>query len=161
MPECSPQEQLTTPDRDQALFDHQFLVNVRGVVATVRAAAGVLSEGGRIVSIATSGAASTRVATPGIADYVATKSALVAYTKGWARDLGRQGITVNAVQPGPIDTEMNPGSGEMAEQLASQTALGRYGKPEDIAAAVGYLVGPEAGFVTGTVITVDGGLSML
>ncbi|MFE4967577.1 SDR family NAD(P)-dependent oxidoreductase [Streptomyces sp. NPDC056660] len=152
---------IDEPDRDQSVFDRQFQVNVYGVVATVRAAAGVLSHGGRIVSIATSGAASTRVAMPGIADYVASKSALVAYTKGWARDLGRQGITVNAVQPGPIDTEMNPESGDFAEELASMTALGRYGKPEDIAAAVSYLASPDAGFVTGTVITVDGGLSML
>jgi hypothetical protein len=92
-----------------------------------------LSEGGRIISIGS--IAGDTSPFPGIADYSATKAAVAAYTRGWARDLGPKGITVNNVQPGPIDTDMNPANGEFAEMQRAGTALGRYGKPEEVAAS--------------------------
>jgi 3-oxoacyl-[acyl-carrier protein] reductase len=94
---------------------------------------------------------------PGVADYSATKAAVAAYTRGWARDLGPKGITVNNVQPGPIDTDMYPAaSGEFAEVQKAATALGRFGKPEEVAAAAVFLAKPEAGYITGTTLNVDG-----
>jgi 3-oxoacyl-[acyl-carrier protein] reductase len=140
-----------------AAFDRQFAVNVGGVVAAVRAASGVLSEGGRIILIGSVVGETSPF--PGIADYSATKAALTGYTRGWARDLGSKGITVNNVQPGPIDTDMNPDEGDFAEVQRSRTALGRYGRPEEVAAAVAFLAGPAAGYITGTTLNVDGGFS--
>jgi 3-oxoacyl-[acyl-carrier protein] reductase len=101
------------------------------VAAAVRAAALYLGERGRIISIG-SGAGS-HSPWRGIADYSATKAAVAAYTRGWARDLGSKGITVNVIQPGPIDTDMNPANGALAEVQKAGTALGRYGKPEEVA----------------------------
>ncbi|WP_407929435.1 SDR family oxidoreductase [Herbidospora solisilvae] len=100
-----------------------------------------MADGGRIVSIGSTGATSMRFA--GGADYVASKAAVAAYTRGWSRDLGARNITVNVVQPGAIDTEMNPESGPAAEAMTSLTSLGRYGRPEEIAGAVAFLVGPD------------------
>ncbi len=90
-------------------------------------------------------------------DYSATKGAVSAYTKGWARDFGTRGITVNNVQPGPIDTDMNPEDGELAETLRAGTALVRYGQPEEVAAAVSFLASPAASYITGASLNVDGG----
>jgi 3-oxoacyl-[acyl-carrier protein] reductase len=89
--------------------------------------------------------------------YSATKFAVNGLTRGWARDLGPKGITVNAVQPGPIDTEMNPDAGDFAEVLKSATALGRYGKPEEVADAVAFLASPSSRYITGEILNVDGG----
>ncbi|MNI97978.1 Cyclic-di-GMP-binding biofilm dispersal mediator protein [compost metagenome] len=88
-----------------------------------------------------------------------SKSALVGLTKGMARDLGPQGITVNNVQPGPVDTDMNPASGEFAESLIPLMAIGRYGQVDEIASFVAYLAGPEAGYITGASLTADGGFA--
>lgn len=145
------------PQPDLAALDRQLAVNVKGVATAVRAAVPLMTDGGRIVSIGTTGA--VHVPFAGAADYVATKAAVAAYTRGWARDLGPRGITVNLVQPGAINTEMNPDDGPFAATLKGLAALGRYGQPEDIAAAVAFLAGPDAGYVTGATLNVDGGQS--
>jgi len=142
---------------DVAAVDNLWAVNVLGVAAAVRAAAAVMSEGGRIVTV--SSTVGSRVPFAGLSDYGAGKAALVGYTKGWARDLGPKKITVNAVRPGPIDTDMNPDNGTYDEYVKTAIALGRYGKPEEVAAAILFLAGPEAGYITGTTIDVDGGQS--
>lgn len=145
------------PQADLGAFDRQLDINVKGVVAAVRAAVPLMTDGGRIVSIGTTGA--VHIPFAGAADYVASKAAVAAYTRGWARDLGARGITVNVVQPGAIDTDMNPADGPFAETLKGLAALGRYGHPEDIAAAVAFLAGPDAGYITGATLNVDGGQS--
>ncbi len=145
------------PEADLAAFDRQIDVNVRGTVGAVRASVPLMADGGRIVSIGTTGA--VHIPFAGAADYVATKAAVAAYTRGWARDLGPRNITVNVIQPGAINTDMNPEDGAFAETLNKLAALGRYGQPEDIAAAVAFLVGPEASYITGATLNVDGGQS--
>ena len=107
----------------------------------------LMGQGGRIISIGS--VAGDTSPWPGVADYSATKGAVAAYTRGWARDLGPKGITVNNVQPGPIDTDMAPKEGEVADGLKARTALGRYGKPEEVAAAVSFLASPAAAYITG------------
>ena len=96
---------------------------------------------------------------PGIADYSASKAAVAAYTRGWARDLGPRGITVNVIHPGPIDTGMNPADGPSSDLQQAGTALGRYGRPEEIGAMVAFLAGQGAAFITGASIDVDGGVN--
>ena len=137
-------------------LDRLFAVNVGGVASAVRAVAPLMSEGGRIISIGS--VVGERSPFPGIGDYSATKAAVLGYTRGWARDFGPRGITVNNVQPGPIDTDMNPaGNGDFSAAQSAATALGRYGKPEEVAAAVAFLASPAAAYITGTTLTVDGG----
>lgn len=143
------------PAADVAALDRQIDINIKGVATAVRAAAPLLGDGGRIVSIGTTGA--DRISFPGVADYIATKAAVAAYTRGWSRDLGPRGITVNLVQPGAINTDMNPETAGHADALRAMTSLGRYGQPEDIAGAVAFLAGPDAGYITGATLTVDGG----
>jgi 3-oxoacyl-[acyl-carrier protein] reductase len=145
------------PQADVAAFDRQIDINVKGVVTAVRAAVPLMTDGGRIISIGTTGA--VHIPFAGAADYVATKAAIAAYTRGWSRDLGPRNITVNIIQPGAINTDMNPEDGPFAETLNKLAALGRYGQPEDIAAAVAFLASPEAGYITGATLNVDGGQS--
>jgi 3-oxoacyl-[acyl-carrier protein] reductase len=145
------------PSADVAGFARQYAINVGGVAAAVRAAAKIMGEGGRIISVGS--ALADRVPFGGMADYSATKAAVATYTKGWARDLGKKGITVNAVQPGPINTEMNPDQGDVAATLKAITALGRYGKAEEVAAAIVFLASPAAAYITGTTLDVDGGFA--
>lgn len=114
-----------------------------------------MKEGGRIIIIGSING--ERMTAPGGANYAATKAALVGYTHGWARDLGPRNITVNLVQPGPIDTDMNPDHTDFAKMIKKSVALGRYGKPEEIASAVAFLASGDASYITGATLTVDGG----
>ena len=142
---------------EQSLADIDALlaVNIRAVVLASQAAIAHLPDGGRIISIG-SGLAE-RVPFGGVTVYSMTKSALLSFNRGLARELGPRGITVNLVHPGSTDTEMNPADGETADAQLAGIALGHFGKPEDIAAAVAFLAGPGARQITGTSITVDGG----
>jgi 3-oxoacyl-[acyl-carrier protein] reductase len=138
-------------------LDRMLAVNVRSVFVASQEAARHMNDGGRIIHIGSTNA--ERVPFGGAAVYAMSKSALVGLTKGMARDLGPRGITVNNVQPGPVDTEMNPDDGDFAEQLKQLMAIGRYGKDEEIASFVAYLTGPQAGYITGASLSIDGGFS--
>ncbi len=148
----------TIDDFKLADFDKTIDVNVRAVFVATQAAARHMKEGGRIINIGSCNA--DRMPFPGGSVYAMSKAALVGLVKGLARDLGARGITINNVQPGPVDTEMNPDNSEFAVMLKKQVnALPRYGNVEEIAAMVAYLAGPEAGYVTGASLTIDGGFT--
>ncbi|CAN5563307.1 3-oxoacyl-ACP reductase FabG [soil metagenome] len=138
-------------------FDRTLAVNVRAVFVATQAAVKHMKAGGRVINIGSCNAERMPFAGGGV--YAMSKAALVGLTKGLARDLGPRGITINNVQPGPTDTEMNPKDGESAPMLKSLMALPRYGTTEEIAGMVAYLAGPEAGYVTGTSLTIDGGFT--
>ncbi len=144
---------------DMALedIDAMINVNIRGLVIATQAALPHLGNGGRIINIGS--CLAERVPMTGISVYAMTKSALLALTRGLARDLGPRGITVNLVHPGPTDSDMNPADGEDAETQRQFTALGHYGRAEDVADAVTFLAGPAAQHITGTGINVDGGFN--
>src|SRR6185369_8955173 len=137
-------------------FDRTLAINLRAVFVAIQAAVKHMAAGGRIITIGSCNA--ERMPFAGGSVYAMSKAALVGLVKGLARDLGPRGITINNVQPGPVDTEMNPANSEFAEILRKQImALPRYGTADEIAAMVAYLAGPEAGFVTGASLTIDGG----
>ena len=140
---------------DIAALNRQLAINYTAVVVAIRAASTLIGEGGRIISIG-SGLA-TRATFPGIADYAATKAAIVGYSKGAARDLAPRKITVNVIQSGSIGTDMNPDEGAFAAAQKSSIALGRFGRSEEVDAGVVFLASPEASYITGTVLNVDGG----
>ncbi|MBR8124361.1 SDR family NAD(P)-dependent oxidoreductase [Burkholderia multivorans] len=141
---------LTLDDIDATLN-----VNVRAVIVTSQAAARHLGEGGSIVS--TGSCLATRVPDAGMSLYAASKAALIGWTQGLARDLGPRGITVNIVHPGSTDTDMNPADGEHADAQLARMAIPRYGKADDVAALVAFVVGPEGRSINGTGLTIDGG----
>jgi 3-oxoacyl-[acyl-carrier protein] reductase len=136
-------------------FDRLVAVNVRAVFVACQEAARHMKEGGRIINIGSVNA--DRVPFEGGGVYAMTKAAVAGLTRGLARDMGPRGITVNNVQPGPVETDMNPAEGPFAETLKSLMAIKRYGRGDEIAAMVAYLAGPEASFVTGASLTIDGG----
>ena len=136
-------------------IDRMFDINVRGVLVATQAALKHMPDGGRIISIGS--CVGERMMTPGLTTYSATKGAVKMFTQGLSREVGRRGITVNNVQPGPIDTDMNPASGEWAAPQVANTALNRYGKVDEVAALVAFVASPEAAYITGTNLTVDGG----
>jgi len=132
-------------------------INVRGTLAATQAALKHMKSGGRIISIGS--AVGERVQVPGLVAYSATKGAVKIFTQGLSREVGSRGITVNNVQPGPIDTDLNPASGDWAAPQKAATALDRYGHVDEIAAAVAFIAGPESSYMTGSNITVDGGMN--
>lgn len=148
-----PLSELTIED-----FDLIAAVNVRAVFAASKAALDHLGKGGRIIHIGSCQA--ERMPTPGGTLYAMSKTAIVGLTKGMARDLGPLGITVNNVQPGPIDTDMNPADGPHAPGELALMALPEFGTGEDIAALVAYLAGPESAYMTGASLTIDGGTNI-
>ncbi|CRZ13680.1 SDR family NAD(P)-dependent oxidoreductase [Mycolicibacterium neworleansense] len=142
----------------QEQFDRLVAVNIGGVYAAIRNAVGHLGDGSRIINIGSINA--DRVPEAGLSIYAMTKGAVASLTRGLARELGPRGITVNNVQPGPIDTDMNPAEGESADQRKQVGALGRYGHTRDVAAIVSFLAGPESAYVTGANWNVDGGYTV-
>ncbi|SOB86389.1 3-oxoacyl-[acyl-carrier protein] reductase [Sphingomonas guangdongensis] len=147
--------EFATIEQDtDALFDRQFDVNVRGVHVGTRAALPHLSDGGRIILI---GSISGELGLSAVATYSATKAAVAALARSWAKDLASRNILVNTVQPGPIDTDLNPADGEFAQQMTTMIPLGRYGTVDEVSGVVAFLAGPDASYVTGTTINVDGG----
>src|SRR5262245_25620102 len=138
-------------------FDRTFAVNVRAVFVATQAAVKHMKEGGRVINIGSCNA--ERMPFAGGAVYAMSKAALVGLVQGLSRDLGPRGITINNVQPGPVDTDMNPATSEFATMLKGLMALPRYAHADEIAAMVAYLAGPEAGFVTGASLTIVGGFT--
>jgi 3-oxoacyl-[acyl-carrier protein] reductase len=143
--------EATTLDEMDLVID----INIRGTFVATQEALRHMPSGGRIITIGS--CVGERNMTPGLTSYAATKGALKMFTQGLAREVGSRGITVNNIQPGPIDTELNPASGDWAAPQIANTALGRYGHVEDVAALVSFVAGPEASYITGANLTVDGG----
>jgi 3-oxoacyl-[acyl-carrier protein] reductase len=143
-------EETTLQELDQVIN-----LNIRGVFVTTQAALKQMNNGGRIISIGS--CVGERMMTPGLVPYSATKSAIRMFTQGLSREVGDRGITVNNIQPGPIDTDLNPAAGEWAVPQKAATALNRYGKVEEVAALVAFIASPEASYITGANLTVDGG----
>lgn len=148
--------EFATVDQDSDdVFARQFGVNVRGPHVGTRAALAHIPDGGRIILIGSGAGDSAPV--PGISTYGATKAAVAALGRGWARDLAPRNILVNTIQPGPIVTDMLP-EGDAGEAFRQMVPLGRFGTVEEVAGVAAFLAGPDSSFVTGTTIDVDGGL---
>jgi 3-oxoacyl-[acyl-carrier protein] reductase len=136
-------------------LDRVININFRGVMVATQAALKHMKNGGRIIMIGS--CVGERMMTPGLVPYSATKGAVKMFTQGLSREVGSRGITVNNIQPGPIDTDLNPATGDWAVPQLAATALSRYGKVEEVAALVAFVAGPEASYITGANLTVDGG----
>ena len=136
-------------------LDRVIDINLRGVFVATQAALKHLKSGGRIIMIGSS--VGEHVMIPGLVPYSATKGAVKMFTQGLSREVGTRGITVNNVQPGPIDTDLNPAAGDWAAPQKAVTALGRYGSVDEVAALVAFVAGPESSYITGANLTVDGG----
>jgi 3-oxoacyl-[acyl-carrier protein] reductase len=146
---------MKVEDTTLADFDRVFAINVRGTFVATQAALKHLKHGGRIIMIGS--CVGEHVMIPAMAPYAATKGAVKMFTQGLARELGDRGITVNNVQPGPIDTDLNPAAGDWAVGQKAIAPLGRYGRVEEVAALVAFVAGPESSYITGANLTVDGG----
>lgn len=142
-------------DLTSADVDRVVAVNIRAVYAATQAAVPLLSDGGRVIHLGS--CAAGRVTSPGMTLYAMSKAALVGFSKALARELGARNITSNVVQPGPINTDMNPADGPFAAAQIADLALNRFGSPLEVAAAIVYLAGPHAAYITGTELTIDGG----
>jgi len=138
-------------------FDRTLAINLRAVFVATQAAVRHMTTSGRVITIGSCNA--ERMPFAGGAVYAMSKAALVGLVKGLSRDLGPRGITVNNIQPGPIDTDLNPADGQFADSLRALMSLPRYGSAAEVAAMVVYLAGPEAGFITGASLTIDGGFT--
>jgi 3-oxoacyl-[acyl-carrier protein] reductase len=136
-------------------LDRVIDINIRGTFVATHAALKHMNNGGRIINIGS--CVGERMMTPGLVPYSATKGAVKMFTQGLSREVGQRGITVNNIQPGPIDTDLNPASGDWAAPQKANTALNRYGKVEDVAALVAFVASSEASYITGANLTVDGG----
>jgi 3-oxoacyl-[acyl-carrier protein] reductase len=136
-------------------MDRMIDINVRGTLAATQAALKHMKSGGRVIMIGS--CVGERALTPGLVAYSATKGAVKMFTQGLSREVGSRGITVNNVQPGPIDTDLNPASGDWAVPQKANTALDRYGSVDEVAALVSFVAGPESSYITGANLTVDGG----
>ena len=138
-------------------MDRVIDINVRGVFVATQAALKHMHDGGRIIMIGS--AVGERVVVPGLVPYAATKGAVKIFTQSLSRELGSRGITVNNVQPGPIETDLNPAEGDWAEPQKAATALNRYGQVNEVASLVAFVAGPESSYITGANLTVDGGMN--
>jgi 3-oxoacyl-[acyl-carrier protein] reductase len=136
-------------------LDRMIDINLRGAFVATQAALKHMNEGGRIILIGS--CVGERMMTPELVAYAATKGAIKMFAQGLAREVGDRGVTVNNIQPGPIDTDLNPASGDWAAPQKALTALNRYGSVDDVAALVAFVAGPEAAYITGASLTVDGG----
>jgi 3-oxoacyl-[acyl-carrier protein] reductase len=136
-------------------MDRMIDINLRGAFVATQAALKHMKDGGRIIMIGS--CVGERMMTPGLVPYSATKGAVKMFSQGLSREVGNRGITVNNIQPGPIDTELNPAAGEWAAPQKAATALNRYGSVDDVAALVAFVAGPESSYITGANLTVDGG----
>ena len=138
-------------------LDRVIDINVRGTLVATQAALKHMKSGGRTIMIGS--AAGEHVVVPGLVPYSATKGAVKIFTQALSREVGGRGITVNNVQPGPIDTDLNPAAGDWAVPQKAATALDRYGHVEEVAALVAFVAGPESSYITGSNLTVDGGMN--
>ena len=151
----------TVDQLDLELLDgvqQMMATNVLGTIVTTHSASRYLPDGGRVILVGS--ILAHRIPTPGVAEYAATKAAIDQLGRGWARDFGPRGITVNVVRPGAVDTDMNPADGPNGAAQVAMTPLRRFGTADDIAKAVAFFASDKAAFITGSLLTVDGGLSI-